>query len=149
MGTPARCINMSKIYIKRIIKIRSRQHEHTSQCDGPAWLTSERGAVGSWFPFLCKRLGCRQFGRSSRAETEEYPTKISCMEKLSLSNGFHKKYQRPYKTLEKFGFVDVGIFMRQLEERFQVQFRNETNTQMMKLPECGMTCHSNFDNTDG
>jgi hypothetical protein len=23
---------------KEIIKIRSRQHEHTSQCDGPAWL---------------------------------------------------------------------------------------------------------------
>jgi hypothetical protein len=36
---------------KEIIKIRSRQHEHTSQCDGPAWLTSERGAVNSWFPF--------------------------------------------------------------------------------------------------
>jgi hypothetical protein len=31
------------IYIKEIIKIRSRQHEHTSQCDGPAWLTSELG----------------------------------------------------------------------------------------------------------
>jgi hypothetical protein len=28
---------------KEIIKIRSRQHEHTSQCDGPAWLTRERG----------------------------------------------------------------------------------------------------------
>jgi hypothetical protein len=28
---------------KEIIKIRSRQHEHTSQCDGPAWLTSELG----------------------------------------------------------------------------------------------------------
>jgi hypothetical protein len=37
---------------KEIIKIRSRQHEHTSQCDGPAWLTSERGAVDSWFPFM-------------------------------------------------------------------------------------------------
>jgi hypothetical protein len=31
--------------IKEIIKIRSRQHEHTSQCYGPAWLTRERGAV--------------------------------------------------------------------------------------------------------
>jgi hypothetical protein len=28
---------------KEIIKIRSRQYEHTSQCDGPAWLTNERG----------------------------------------------------------------------------------------------------------
>jgi hypothetical protein len=37
---------------KDIIKIRSRQHEHTSQCDGPAWLTSERGAMNSWFPFI-------------------------------------------------------------------------------------------------
>jgi hypothetical protein len=27
---------------KEIIKIRSSQHVHTSQCDGPAWLTSER-----------------------------------------------------------------------------------------------------------
>jgi hypothetical protein len=39
-------------YLKEIIKIRSRQHEHTSQCDGPAWLTSEWGAVNSWFPFI-------------------------------------------------------------------------------------------------
>jgi hypothetical protein len=30
----------------------SRQHEHTSQCDCPVWLTSERGAVNSWFPFI-------------------------------------------------------------------------------------------------
>jgi hypothetical protein len=37
---------------KEIIKTRSRQHEHTSQCDGPAGLTSERGAVNSWFPFI-------------------------------------------------------------------------------------------------
>jgi hypothetical protein len=37
---------------KEIIKIRARQHEHTSQCDGPAWLTRERGAVNSWFPFI-------------------------------------------------------------------------------------------------
>jgi hypothetical protein len=27
---------------KEIIKISSRQHEHTSQCDGPAWLRRER-----------------------------------------------------------------------------------------------------------
>jgi hypothetical protein len=38
--------------IKEIIKIRSRQHEHTSQCDGPAWLMSERGVVNSWIPFI-------------------------------------------------------------------------------------------------
>jgi hypothetical protein len=37
---------------KEVIKIRSRQHEHTSQCDGPAWLTRERGAMNSWFPFI-------------------------------------------------------------------------------------------------
>jgi hypothetical protein len=32
---------------KEIIKIRSRQHEHKSQCDGPAWLTSERATTGA------------------------------------------------------------------------------------------------------
>jgi hypothetical protein len=37
---------------KEIIKIRSRQHEHTPQCDGPAWFTRERGAVNSSFPFI-------------------------------------------------------------------------------------------------
>jgi hypothetical protein len=37
---------------KEIIKIRSRQHEQPSQCDGPAWLMSERGIVNSWFPFI-------------------------------------------------------------------------------------------------
>jgi hypothetical protein len=37
---------------KEMIKVRSRQHENTSQCDGPAWLTSERGVVNSRFPFI-------------------------------------------------------------------------------------------------
>jgi hypothetical protein len=39
-------------FSKEIIKIRSRQHEQTSQCDGPVWLTSERGVAKSWFPFI-------------------------------------------------------------------------------------------------
>jgi hypothetical protein len=38
--------------IKKIIKIMSRQHEHTSHCDGLAWLMSERDVVSSWFPFI-------------------------------------------------------------------------------------------------
>jgi hypothetical protein len=33
---------VTSVLTREIIKIRSRQHEHTSQCDGPAWLTSER-----------------------------------------------------------------------------------------------------------
>jgi hypothetical protein len=37
----------SQKHNKEIIKIRSRQHEHTSQCDGPAWLTSELIAAES------------------------------------------------------------------------------------------------------
>jgi hypothetical protein len=39
-------------FSKEIIKIRSRQHEQTSQCDGPVWLMSERGVAKSWFPFI-------------------------------------------------------------------------------------------------
>jgi hypothetical protein len=36
---------------REIIKARSRQYEHTSQCDGSALLTRER-----WFPFIDYRL---------------------------------------------------------------------------------------------
>jgi hypothetical protein len=43
--------NNIRYHNKKTIKIRSSQHEHTSQCDDPAWLTSERGAGNSWFPF--------------------------------------------------------------------------------------------------
>jgi hypothetical protein len=43
---------MDDDFNKESIKIRSGQHEHTSQCDGPAWLKSERGAVNAWFPFI-------------------------------------------------------------------------------------------------
>jgi hypothetical protein len=35
-----------------MVKRSSRQHEHTSQCDGPAWLMSEQDVVNFWFPFI-------------------------------------------------------------------------------------------------
>jgi hypothetical protein len=50
-NSPGRQIGEMK-HTKEIIKIMSRQHEHTSQCDGPAWLMSERGVVHSWVPFI-------------------------------------------------------------------------------------------------
>jgi hypothetical protein len=51
LGVPV-LLNLQDNYNEEIIKIGSRQHEHTSLCDGPVWLTSERGLVNSWFPFI-------------------------------------------------------------------------------------------------
>jgi hypothetical protein len=45
---------------KEIIKIMSRQHEHTSQCDGPALLTCERGIVLALDGFLSLRTQPRK-----------------------------------------------------------------------------------------
>jgi hypothetical protein len=62
-----RFICLLTLSMKRSLKIRSRQHEHTSQCYGPAWLTSEFRAQRSTFsPFSLCNISCRFLGRSPK-----------------------------------------------------------------------------------